>query len=189
MSRKTRAIALLSASMMLSAACSTEAETPGADSSAERPLPTEADGAESPQRSEIAFDPCSDIPSTLLGELGYDPGTQDTSKFDPGNYEFRSCMWLSISRQYSLGVMAGNVTFAEEQAKNAAYSTAVDVAGREAIIGNEPAENDTCFVSMRTDFGIVIVTRIDFDLPMEGATPEQRCDGIMAEAEAIEALL
>lgn len=171
------------------AGCNTEAPggvtDPVASSTATR-APRYVDKSDRPQ---VTFDPCLDLPDATLVEAGYDPKSEETADFTPDSYTFLGCSYDTPQRLYGLNVLSGNISFAEEQEKKKAYAEAIEINGRRALLDWQPDVRDDCAVSMKTAYGILIVSRIILK-DSAGPSPESEwCAGLEDTARIFEPFL
>ncbi|NLE82141.1 MAG: DUF3558 domain-containing protein [Rhodococcus sp.] len=128
-------------------------------------------------RPQVSFDPCLDIPDEALVEADYDPESEDSSVYSPGTHTFLSCSYNTAERRYGLNVMSGNITFAEEQERTE-DSTPIEIDGHRALRKILPGDQISCAVSIETDYGILIVSRVIQRTSTETPPRSQWCDGI-----------
>lgn len=139
-------------------------------------------------RPQVTFDPCLDLPDTVLIEAGYDPKTVDKSDFD-AEYTFLGCNWQTPQTKYRLGLLSGNITFAEEQQKTAAYAVPIDINGRRALLEQKPGTSDVCAMTLETNYGILILGRNLFDDRIGPAPQSEWCAGLEDTARLFEPYL
>ncbi|MFD6896403.1 DUF3558 domain-containing protein [Rhodococcus sp. NPDC060086] len=116
-------------------------------------------------RSAITFDPCLDLPDDVLVEAEFDPRSKRPSEYPMESYTFLGCSFKSTFSAFDddrLSVLAGNVTLEEEWEKNAHISTHTNINGRDALFQLDPNNKNTCAITVRTEFGMVIFSRTRF---------------------------
>ncbi|MFD4366809.1 DUF3558 domain-containing protein [Rhodococcus sp. NPDC058521] len=136
-------------------------------------------------RPQVTFDPCLDLPDSVLTQAGYDPATKKTADY-PMEYTFLGCSYRTQVRQYSLSMLSGNVTFAEEVEKTAEYAQPIDINGRNGLLEFNPSMKYACAVSLETDYGVLILSR---NLFKAGAPESEWCAGLEDTARLIEPLI
>ncbi|WP_072688868.1 DUF3558 domain-containing protein [Rhodococcus marinonascens] len=186
MSSRRSVAALLAAASILTgcgAAPETPQAVPASDTVPPSPttrVPRQVDQSDRPL---VAFDPCLDIPDEALVEAGYDPQSKDVDAVAADYHTFLICGFKTPQRQYGLNVLSSNITFAEEQEKVADYSTPIELDGRRAL--RKVASTLSCAVSMETNYGILIVSRIFFSTRSDQNPEVERCIGIEDTASII----
>lgn len=132
----------------------------------------------------VPFDPCTAIDDALLIQFGFDPSkwTRDEGSF--GDEQIIACN--SIGENRSLGVIAQNTPWGDIPYQ--VPPEPITVNGRESMFVPNSLSADSCSLTMRTDFGAVIIDTVP--LRGGGADPDMHaCDGIVEMAEAIEPLI
>ncbi|WP_226436192.1 DUF3558 domain-containing protein [Rhodococcus yananensis] len=127
-------------------------------------------------RPPITFDPCLDIPDEAMEELGYDARDKDVDAYPMGAYSFLGCSYRSPAvenglRQFSLSILAGNVTLDEELAKVGDIATPTQINGRRALLEIDESSSGDCTYVLETEFGLVLYCRTHYKL---GSTPVPR---------------
>lgn len=148
-------------------ACGTDAPPPDPPSAAETVTSTTRTPRviDESGRPAITFDPCLDLPDDVLAEAQYDPKSKRPSEYPMEAYSFLGCRFKSTPSAFDddrLSVLAGNVTLEEEWEKNSPISTHTDVNGRDALLRLDPNNKNTCTITVRTEFGMVIFSRTRF---------------------------
>jgi len=108
-------------------------------------------------RPDVAFDPCTWISDEAIGAAGFDPASRERGEDFVAEWTFLICRFDSNSDLIYLSVMSGNVSLDEEKQKNGSWQRPTTVNGREATIGMEPNQKDSCTVNIRTEAGVVFV--------------------------------
>ncbi|MDG3015250.1 DUF3558 domain-containing protein [Speluncibacter jeojiensis] len=130
-------------------------------------------------RPQVAFDPCIDLSDAQITQLGYEPASRRKTDFPAGTYTFLSCSFESAD--YVIGIASGNITYAEEQKKEAgSAATPTTVDGRQAM--TIPAD-EQCTLAMKAGYGIVILTRSARARGTKTSAPP--CEGIKDTAAMI----
>lgn len=161
-----------------------ESDVAAADTPARTPRLTDNSG-----RPPVTFDPCLDVPDDVLSQAGYDPASKRHTDYPLDDYTFLGCEFVTPVRQYGLSLLSGNVSFAEEQEKTAAYAQPININGREALLKLDPALRDACAITLNTDYGILIIAR-DLHSDYIGPAPQEEwCAGLEDTARIIEPLL
>lgn len=133
-------------------------------------------------RPDVVFDPCTWISDQTIQEAGFDPATRKRGDDFLAEWTFLVCRFESSL--IDLSVMSGNVALEEETAKNGTWQRPTTVNGREATIGKEPEQGDSCTVNIRTMVGVVFVNqRLSHQGRIQGADP---CMNIERTAALIE---
>ena len=97
------------------------------------------------------------------------------------SYSFLGCSFKSTSSAFDddrLSALAGNVTLEEEWGKNGHISTHTSINGRDALLQLDPNTKNTCAVTVRTDFGMVIFSRILFPDDARRLPLDEWCAGL-----------
>ncbi|MCK0090003.1 DUF3558 domain-containing protein [Rhodococcus sp. F64268] len=135
-------------------------------------------------RPAITFDPCLDLPDDVLVEAQYDPRSKRPSEYPMESYSFLGCGFTGtfhipdVLRHYRLSVLAGNVTLEEELEKDGNISTHISVNGRDALLQLDPSNTDSCAITVRTDFGIVIFRRTYYADHVRDVPIDEWCTGL-----------
>lgn len=135
-------------------------------------------------RPDITFDPCLDIPDDVLVEAGYDPRTEDVADYLMEQYTFMVCTYRApvdipgVIRSYGLNILSGNVSIDEELTKVGDIATETSVNGRRALLEYDPEPDNTCAITLQTDFGIVIFSRLYHADHTRTLTHDERCGGL-----------
>lgn len=178
--------ALIIAGVLLSGCTTTSDTTPVA---AEEPAPT-TPTTRAPRivddsgRPDITFDPCLDIPDDVLVDAGYDPRTEDSADYPMEHYTFIGCRYRApvnspgVIRSYGLSILAGNVSIDEELAKVGDVASETTVNGRRALLEYDPKPDNSCAITLQTDFGIVIIDRLYHADHTRTLTFDERCGGL-----------
>lgn len=186
--RSSTAACVLTLCTVLLTGCGSTGAQSAADATAESStLNSDVTGGSG--RPPIAFDPCLDIPDDVITRAGYDPASKELTEYPLDGYTFRRCDIKTPVRKYTLSVLSGNVTFAEEQKKTADYAQPIDINGRRALLKLEATNIETCAISLETTYGILILLRtLNFN-DIGYAPQEQWCAGLEDTARLIEPLL
>ncbi|EOM77015.1 hypothetical protein Rrhod_1634 [Rhodococcus rhodnii LMG 5362] len=136
-------------------------------------------------RPHVTFDPCHHLGDEVMRSAGYDPGTKESTDFLADSYTTLGCMWKTDPRQYRITVLSSNFTADEQRERFSEHTTSIPVAGSEAIRLIDPDMPDECADIVATEFGAVLINRLDQNLMTGGATPEQRCAGMDETVEII----
>ncbi|NLG54450.1 MAG: DUF3558 domain-containing protein [Rhodococcus sp.] len=140
-------------------------------------------------RPPVTFDPCLDIPDNVIAEAGYDPASKHVSEYPLDDYTFLGCDFRTAERKYSLTLLSGNVTFAEESEKTADYAKPLEINGRHALLKFREYARDECAYSLETNYGVLIILRgLEHDL-IGPAPQEEWCAGLEDTVRLIEPLL
>ncbi|NLU62013.1 DUF3558 domain-containing protein [Rhodococcus sp. HNM0563] len=132
-------------------------------------------------RPAITFDPCLDIPDDVLVDARYDPKSKHATQHPMESYSFLGCRFkgtTSDSGDDRLSVLAGNVTLEEEWDKNGHISSHTSVSGRDALLQLDPHNKNTCAITLRADFGIVIFSRTRFPDDARKLPLDEWCAGL-----------
>lgn len=135
-------------------------------------------------RPDVTFDPCLDIPDEALAEAGYDPKSEESADFPMGHYTFLGCGYMGTTtipgelRRYGLSILSGNVGLEEERIKMGAIASDMTVNGRPALFEFDPKPGKECSITVQTDFGMVIFSRLYHPDHNRTLSKEQRCGGL-----------
>ncbi|MGV9678046.1 DUF3558 domain-containing protein [Nocardia sp. NPDC003482] len=133
-------------------------------------------------RPDVTFDPCTWIPDDAILSTGFDPSSRKRGDDQVAEETFLECVFTSKDR--SLSVISGNVSWQEDLAKNRAISEPVSVNGRQAIWVRDPIEVGRCQIHLQTRSGFAAVA-VDTK-PTAQAAGVKPCDGVLDIAKALE---
>ncbi|MFD6895140.1 DUF3558 domain-containing protein [Rhodococcus sp. NPDC060086] len=178
--------ALIIAGVLFSGCTTTSDTTPVA---AEEPAPTTPTTrpprlTDESGRPDITFDPCLDIPDDVLVDAGYDPRTKDIADYLMEQYTFMVCTYRApvkvpgVIRSYGLNILSGNVSIDEELAKVGDVASETTVNGRRALLEYDPKPDNSCAITLQTDFGIIIFDRLYHADHTRTLTFDERCGGL-----------
>lgn len=176
--------ALITAGVVLSGCTTSEATVAAAEDTTTTPTTRAPRLTDESGRPAITFDPCLDIPDDVLSEAGYDPRTEDVSDYLMEQYTFMVCTYGApmnipgVIRSYGLNILSGNVSIDEELAKVGDIASETTVNGRRALLEYDPKPDNTCALTLETDFGIVIFSRLYHADHTRTLTYNERCGGL-----------
>ncbi|WP_216903815.1 DUF3558 domain-containing protein [Nocardia alni] len=100
----------------------------------------------------MAFDPCTDIPQSVLDSLQWT--SKDSAKNASGDIEWRGCSWVK-STEYGAVVYMTNATVGAVRAQNFLYAQGFVVDGRRAIstIQDPDHQSQQCTVDVAVKGG------------------------------------
>ncbi|EME65457.1 hypothetical protein G352_10737 [Rhodococcus ruber BKS 20-38] len=148
-------------------------------------------------RPLVAFDPCLDIPDTVLAAAGYDPNSENNADFAATHYTMLGCSYDGTLRipgldAYKLTVMSANFDWAVELRKSADNGddvTPIDIASRRALLKTNQSFPESCDISIETTYGVLLFLLVVFGSEVEYLPRSQWCIGLEDTAKRIVAVL
>ncbi|MCM6777971.1 DUF3558 domain-containing protein [Nocardia sp. CDC159] len=169
---------------------SSEPSTPSTSAAQSRPTltapslqpPTQPSRFITSRRPQVVFDPCTWIPEDAIAKAGYDPQSRTRGGDQIAEDTFLICNFSS--KQRTLSVLSGNVSWEEDLKKNSSWSEPITINGREAMWVRDPGLPIGCDIHLRTKAGFVDVG-VTLTLSGRGELAKP-CDGLLETATAIE---
>ncbi|RJO76633.1 DUF3558 domain-containing protein [Nocardia panacis] len=137
-SKAVRATVFAVAAVVVVAGCSDSGGSSSSGPGKDRP----AVAADVPQ----GFDPCKDIPATVMESLSLEPTSPKV--FDgSGGIKWRGCGWVKPSG-YTVGITATNLTLGMVRAKGFPDTRDFTIGLRSAVSTRRPDDSEACWVNV-----------------------------------------